>query len=214
MRILVCLPTYNEEENIEHMVSLLKKYQHEFIISDGQSTDKTVAIAKQLNAKVLERSGHGKGYAVKDSLQYASENNFDGLALLDCDRTYHVEDLNKLISEFATADMVVGCRNFSDIDFLRRIANYLMTGFTNLVFQSNMKDMATGMRILRVEKFLGKINAQSFDVEPQMHGVALREKMKIVEVNISYSERTGESKIGIRHFFLILYRILKERFQR
>jgi glycosyltransferase involved in cell wall biosynthesis len=213
MNLLICLPTFNEKENIAFMIDQLAKNGYtDFIVSDANSTDGTKNIAIQKGAKILPRTGHGKGFAVKDSLLYAQENNFEGLILLDCDRTYPVSAIKDLISNFQDVDLVVGCRNFKDIQFLRRIANYAMTGFTNLVFKSRVKDMATGMRILRVDKFCGKITARSFDVEPQIHGIALREKYKIAEVSIPYFERKGKSKINIGHLFLILYRILIERF--
>jgi glycosyltransferase involved in cell wall biosynthesis len=214
MRHLICLPTYNECENIGFMIDELNKYSYsDFIVSDAFSTDGTADIAKNKGAIVLKRSGHGKGYAVKDALEYATHKNFETLVLLDCDRTYPVEQIKNLLNHIETSDMVVGCRNFKDISFLRRLANYVMTGFTNLVFFSNVSDMATGMRIVKVNKFIGKIDAKYFDVEPQMHCIALREKMKITEVSIDYRKRMGDSKIGIKDLFIILIRVLVERFK-
>lgn len=214
MRYLVCLPTFNERENIAFMIESLRAFNHhDFIVSDAHSTDGTNEIALQNGAEVLPRTGHGKGFAVKDALIYAAQNNFQVLVLLDCDRTYPVEQISELLNHINESDMVVGYRNFKDISFLRRLANVVMTGCTNLLFFSSVKDMATGMRAIRVDKFVGKIDAKYFDVEPQMHAIALREGMKIVEVPIVYRKRTGESKIGLKDLFIILHRLLKERFR-
>jgi dolichol-phosphate mannosyltransferase len=185
-------------------------YQH-IVVSDAQSLDGTADIARTNNARVLPRSGHGKGFAVKDALIYAQEYKYDSLILLDCDRTYPVDSIATLIAAFSDVDMVVGTRNFKDISFLRRMANHLMTAWTNLVFNAQVKDMATGMRMLRVNRFAGKITAQSFDVEPQMHCLALKNKWRISEVAIPYNKRVGESKINLSHLFLILYRVVAER---
>jgi len=214
MRYLVCLPAYNERENIAYMIEELRAHNHQdYIISDANSTDGSKEIAIENGAKVLQRSGHGKGFAVKDALLYAKNHHFQVLVLLDCDRTYPVSQIGELVAQIQEADMAIGCRNFKDISFLRRIANLIMTGFTNILFSSNVSDMATGMRALKVDKFVGKVDAKYFDIEPQMHAIALKEKMKIVEIPISYSQRTGESKINILDLFIILFRLFKERFR-
>jgi glycosyltransferase involved in cell wall biosynthesis len=214
MCYLICLPTYNEASNVAFMIEELRRFGYkDIIISDARSEDGTADIARNMEAVVLTRSGHGKGFAIKDALFYAQENNFEALILLDCDRTYPVSAIKELISSFSSADMVVACRNFKDISFLRRMANHLMTAWTNLFFNPKVKDMATGMRMLRVEKFVGRITAKSFDVEPQMHCLALKNKWRIKEIDISYQARVGESKINLGHLFLILYRVLAERFK-
>jgi glycosyltransferase involved in cell wall biosynthesis len=212
MSHLICLPSFNEAENIAFMIDeLLRCGYTDYIISDANSTDGTAQIAKDKGARILPRTGHGKGYAIKDALNFAAANEYESVIFLDCDRTYPVDDIVKLIQAFPGNDMVVGCRNFRDIDWPRNWANVIMTGWTNLVFWANVQDMATGMRMIRVNKFKGKITAQSFDVEPQMHGLALRNKWKIQEVSINYNKRVGSSKINIGHLFLILYRVVSER---
>jgi glycosyltransferase involved in cell wall biosynthesis len=214
MSYLICLPSFNEADNIAYMLEELRSYGYtDIIVSDANSSDGTADIARSMGALVLPRSGHGKGFAIKDVLFYAKEHNFEALILLDCDRTYPISSIAELISSFINVDMVVACRNFKDISFLRRLANHLMTAWTNLFFNTNVKDMATGMRMLRVEKFVGNITAKSFDVEPQMHCLALKNKWRVKEIDISYKTRVGESKINLSHLFLILYRVVVERFK-
>ncbi|MCB9204953.1 MAG: glycosyltransferase [Flavobacteriales bacterium] len=213
MKYLVCLPVLNEEQSIAATIRELQAASHDFIISDAGSTDASIAIAKELQAYVQLRSGRGKGFAVIDSLRYCEEHNYDGLILLDCDRTYAVDDISLLIDEFSDSDLVVGCRSFDDISFFRRLANRLMTNATNLIFNAQVQDVASGMRMLRVSQFIGKVDAQSFDVEPQIHAIALKNNFRINEVKISYSHRLGQSKINLLHLVLILYRLLLEKFK-
>lgn len=214
MNYIVCLPVLNEEESILFLIKELQEKNYPFFISDAGSSDKSISIAKENNIMVQKRSGKGKGYAVKDALEYCQHNNYEGLILLDCDRTYAVSDIEHIIAEFSVADMVVGCRNFKDITPLRRMANNLMTWFTNLLFNSQVKDMATGMRMLRVNKFLNRVTAESFDIEAQLHSIALRNNYIIKEIYISYSSRSGKSKINIYHLFVILCRLVIEKLKK
>ena len=211
MRLLVWLPAYNEEESVGYMIDQLEKLSLDFVISNGFSTDRTAEIAQSRGVKVLDRSGFGKGDSIRDGLDYAAENNYDGLVLIDCDKTYPVDQIPRLAEEFKQADMVVGNRNMKDITFLRRISNILMTAILNMLYGSKIGDMASGMRILRVDKFHGRITTKSFDVEGQIYCIALGLKYKISQVDISYHARGGNSKINVSHLFLLIYRMFKER---
>ena len=51
--ISVVLATFNEEKNIKKCLESVKKFADEIIIADGSSTDKTVKIARDLGAKVI-----------------------------------------------------------------------------------------------------------------------------------------------------------------
>ena len=51
--ISVVLATHNEEKNLKRCLDSVKSWADEIIIVDGESTDKTVALAKQLGAKVI-----------------------------------------------------------------------------------------------------------------------------------------------------------------
>lgn len=212
MTYLIWIPAYNEELNVLPVHEDLKTLGHDIVFSDGGSSDKTVKIAKEAGIKIVSRSGKGKGYAVVDGLQFADENGYDYLILIDCDQTYDGKDVPRLIDLNDNHGMIVGRRNFQDIAFARRQANRLMTFILNLLYNAKIEDMASGLRVLKVANFVGKLDAQSFDIEPQMYCVALRDKMKIAEVPIKYSTRSGESKIGIQHLFLAIYRMFKERF--
>ena len=50
--VSIVLATFNEESNIRDCLESVKDLADEVIIVDGSSTDKTVEIAKQFNAKI------------------------------------------------------------------------------------------------------------------------------------------------------------------
>jgi glycosyltransferase involved in cell wall biosynthesis len=212
LKVLVCLPSYNEEDNVEMMIKKLQSTGLDFVLCDGHSTDKTVEIATNLGAKILNRKGFGKGSAITTTIEYASKNGYDVMATIDCDQTYRVEDIPMLISYMPEYDMVVGARNLKDITFIRRMANVVMNASTNILFASKVLDMATGLRAFKVDLFLPYLNAESFDIEPQIYGVALRRKYKIKQVRVEYDRRVGDSKIKGWHLILIIWRLVRERF--
>lgn len=75
MKISVIIPTYNEEENIGHLLQHLKQIQGtnlvEILVVDGGSQDQTVREAKKYDVKVLKSPKKGRAsqmnYGVKQS---------------------------------------------------------------------------------------------------------------------------------------------------
>jgi glycosyltransferase involved in cell wall biosynthesis len=212
MKALVCLPVYNEEHSIGDVIKHIQQQGLDLVVVDGQSHDKSVLIAQSLGAEVVQRDGLGKGSAVIKGMQIAVARGYDFLLLIDCDSSYPVRDLIKLTA-FEASDMVVGVRQMRDIEFKRRVANLVMTKVLNLLYNASLKDMASGMRALKVSKFAGVLTAKRFDIEPQICSIALKKKYEITEVDIEYYPRKGESKIGILDFFDALWRMFKERFK-
>lgn len=212
-KVALCLPTLNERHSLEAIVSSIRSLDlFDIFISDAGSNDGTRELAAQLGLPVVEREGLGKGYGVQSAFEYAYQNGYDYMAIVDCDMTYDIGAFPRLMSERFTCDMVVGARNMKDIALFRRIGNMIHIQAINLLFQSKLTDINSGMRIMRVEKFHQLIDSKNFDVEAQITCRALKNDLKIVELPVDYGARTGESKIVLRDAFEVLFRIFYERF--
>jgi glycosyltransferase involved in cell wall biosynthesis len=213
MSILICVPTYNEAEAVKAVIKLLRSEGFDFVICDGFSTDNTVSIAKAENAEIIHRDSIGKGFAITKCLEIAYQRGYQHMGIIDCDLTYSVNDLTRLyrLAIQDNYDMVVGGRPFSKIAWHRRLANYFISAYFNLLFISKVKDIVSGLRILKVEKYNGCIKAISFDVEPRILAYTVKNKLKYVEVPISYAERAGESKANLIELYRILWGITDER---
>ncbi|MFC1698993.1 glycosyltransferase [Candidatus Omnitrophota bacterium] len=212
MRTLVCLPTKNEKESIQMMIDKIKQLNLDLIICDEQSNDGTVEIASKNSVSVYQRVGKGKGYGIIKALGVARELNYDFLVLIDCDNSYPSEYIPELLSFLPEYDMVVGARRMGGIQFSHRIVNILHTGLINLLFMARLKDINSGLRVLRVDKLVELIDAKGFDIEAQITVKGLKNKLKIKEIPIDYKKRDGKSKIRAWDTFVILRTILKERF--
>lgn len=212
MKTLVCLPTKNEKESIQMMIDRVKKLNLDLIICDEQSYDGTIDIAYKNSVPVYQRDGRGKGFGVIKALEVASKLNYEFLVIIDCDSSYPPEYIPELLNSLPEYDMVIGIRDIKSIQFLHRLVNILHTRFINLLFMAKLKDINSGLRVLKVDKFFGLIDAKGFNIEAQITTRALKNKFKIKEIPIQYQKRRGKSKIKAFDTFVILKTILKERF--
>jgi glycosyltransferase involved in cell wall biosynthesis len=212
--ILICLPTFREEQSIERMIDQITSLGYPLVVTDGGSDDQTIYLAQNKGIEVLLRRGEGKGAGVRQVLNYAKQKGYDGVGFLDCDLTYPVSSIPELEIAFRNgADMVVGCRPFSKIVFLNRLANLLFTQAINLLFFGRLTDSQSGMRILRTNCFNNVLKSSGFDIETEISCFALKNKLVIQELKVDYHERVGESKVSIWDAFVILRRIMLERFR-
>lgn len=215
------LPTKNERENIRFMIENIRKHcNYEIIVSDEHSPDGTSEIAKSLGVKVFPRKNPGYGNGVIESLINAKRLGHTHLLVMDCDRTYPI-DYIKTLTKFADQgyDLVNAGRRMSDIRLVNRLPNMLMTLLTRLLYGGNITDVNSGMKLMKIEKFLDKITTAGNDSTAQIIITALKNKYKIKEIIIPYDDRhgdasRGQSKIRYRDGFIITWRIIRDRFMK
>lgn len=209
---IVWLPTFNEEMSVAKMIFDIRELGFEVRLTDGGSTDNTVAIAQEADVKVLMRSGKHKGFGIQRALEESSKQGFKKMIYIDCDQTYPVSKLPEIYELGKTYDMVIGARDFSKIALPNRMANHLFTGLINLLFRANLADTQSGLRLLSVSAFEGRLHSSAFDIETELSCLSLKRKLKMIELPIDYFERVGESKTSVIQALIILKRIFICRF--
>jgi glycosyltransferase involved in cell wall biosynthesis len=210
--VVVCLPAYNEVESIERMIDGIRKENFEVIVTDGGSTDGTKEKTLAKGVPLLERPGKGKGYGMRQAIHYASEKGYEIIVFLDCDMTYPIERIKDLIAEMGDADMVVGARNYNMMPLVYKLVNLFFTSLVNMLNSGNYKDTQSGMRAMRVDKFLDFITVEGIEVEIEISSKAMQKNYLTRELLIDYYQRVGKSKIHFWHAFSITYRIIVCRF--
>ena len=219
--LAVVVAAYNEEEGIAPTICELKEFLHQpnLLVVDGNSTDRTLELAKDYGAEVLIQRGKGKGSAISEGLDHL-KGDTRYVVLTDADYTYparHIKEMINILDCNPAVGMVLGDRfnliyEFESDRNQFYIGNRIL-GFVQRVFNGvNLNDPYTGLRIIRFNLLKGwKPRSSGFDIEAEINRHVERMGYKIVEVPIQYRKRLGKKKLGFRHGLKILRRIVIER---
>lgn len=228
---VVVIPTLNEEEGIGKTIREIEHVLQdpEIIVVDAHSDDGTIGIATRLGAKILMQGGFGKGNAVSEVLQHLQGLGDLNVILIDGDYSYPAKYIPMMITMLEENDdvaMVVGERFFYPEEFSAKVTkflsdryyagNHILALIHRFLNNVRLKDPLSGLRVFRSSCLVGfqpKANGFDFEVELNDH-VTNSKRGKIVELPIKYRERLGKKKLGVRHGFLILYRIVAMTLER
>jgi len=212
-RAVVCLPTYNERENLEPMVRALAHHGVDVLVIDDNSPDGTGQIADRLAAEhdwvsVLHReSKEGLGPAYIAGFRHVLADGAELVLQMDCDFSHDPDDVPRLIAAVeAGADVALGSRyvrggGVRNWALHRRLLSRGASIYTRLLLMP-VHDASGGFKCFRREVLesihLEEIDAAgmvSFQVEATYR--ALRKGFRVVEVPIVFTDRTaGQSKMS------------------
>jgi len=189
-------------------------------VVDGRSVDRTVEVAKDLNADVLLQEGKGKGGAIGEAIRKV-DFDVDYVVFTDADYTYPAEYLPRMLrilEDNPKIGMVCGNRFNSHFHLEAMndkfyLGNRVLAFTHNLLNGVNLRDPLTGLRIVRWEILKDwKPRSKGFDIEVELNHLVENKGYAITEIPIHYRERLGEKKLRLRHGITILNRILTETF--
>ena len=138
---------------------------------------------------------------------------------MDCDRTYPIEYIEQCaVAAKEGYDLVNAGRRMSDIRMLNRLPNMFHTLLARMLYGGRITDVNSGMKLMKIDKFLGKITTDGNDSTVQTVIAALKNKYRIKEIKVPYNDRHGDasrgiSKIRYRDGILIMWRIIRDRFR-
>jgi len=191
-----------------------------FLVVDGNSTDRTVEVAKEMGADVLFQEGTGKGDAIAHAIKHV-DSNVKYMVFIDADFTYPAEylpEMIRILEENPKVGMVTGNR-FNHKYELTSMGNPFFVGNSflalaqHLLNRVKLRDPLTGLRVARWRVLKNwKPKSKGFDIEAEMNHRVERQGYKTMEIPIHYRTRLGEKKLKLRHGFTILKRILLESF--
>jgi dolichol-phosphate mannosyltransferase len=159
---LIVIPTYNEAENLEAIVSEINALPLTFdiLIVDDGSPDGTGEIADRLaqglpNLHVMHRAGkQGLGTAYIAGFGWALERDYAYVMEMDCDFSHHPRYLPSFMREIADADLVIGSRyvpggDTPDWGFYRRVMSTGGNLFARIMLGLKTHDCTGGYRCYR-----------------------------------------------------------------
>jgi dolichol-phosphate mannosyltransferase len=213
--LCVCLPTYNERENVEAMVGALGEVlggEGIVLVVDDSSPDGTGGIADRLAAElewvhVLHRpSKEGLGPAYLAGFKRALELGADLIFEMDCDFSHDPADVPRLAAAAADADLVLGSRyvpggGTRNWGLLRRLISRGGSLYAQLLLGVPVRDLTGGFKCYRravLETIdLDVIHSKGYAFQIETTYRALRRGFRVVEVPIVFSDRqVGGSKMS------------------
>lgn len=216
MRALVIVPTYNEFENLGRLVpAVLRSAPADLLVVDDASPDGTGHLADRLarehagRVHVLHRAGkQGLGTAYIDGFRWGLQRDFQFLMEMDCDFSHRPEDLPRLLSAAASADVVLGSRYVPGGDtpgwpWTRRLLSRGGSAYAGRVLGLPYHDLTGGFKCFArraLERInLSGIRSTGYGFQIEMTWRCHQAGLRILEVPIVFQERAaGESKMSGR----------------
>lgn len=215
----VIIPTLNEEKNI---IEVIEKLRHlgftNILVVDGNSKDRTAAIAKKLGVHVITQNGSGKGDALRQAFSYYGLNG-DPIVMMDADGSMNPEELFRLIETIQQgADLAKGSRFIrggytKDMTLIRRIGNSLFVLLVNLIWSTHYTDLCYGFAAFKreaIEKLYPHLKSRNFEIETEIFIKAKTLGLRVVEVpSVELPRRHGKSNLkAYKDGFKILRTVL------
>ena len=214
-RAVLCLPTYNERENLEPMVralsDVLDTSRDRVLVVDDGSPDGTGEIAERLATELpwvsvlhrAEKEGIGPAYVA--GFRRALADGAELVLEMDCDFSHDPADVPRLIAAADEADLVLGSRyapggGTANWGLLRRIVSRGGCIYAQVILGMDVRDLTGGFKCFRRSTLeaidLDALSAHGYAFQIEATYRVRRAGLRIVEVPITFVERrAGASKM-------------------
>jgi dolichol-phosphate mannosyltransferase len=234
--VTICLPTFNERENIEQMLHALAPLGVHVLVIDDNSPDGTGEIADRVAGEldfvsVLHRARkEGLGPAYIEGFHRALAEGAEYVISMDCDFSHDPADVPRLITAAENgADVVIGSRYVQGGGTVnwglgRRIVSAGGSLYARTLLGLRIRDMTGGFRCFRravLERVdLDTVDTRGYAFQIELTYRATRMGFKVAEVPIVFTDRTrGQSKMtraifleAVRKVPTLRYDALRGRF--
>jgi len=213
--VTICLPTYNERENLERMLHALREVLPAdggvLVIDDG-SPDGTGELADRLageiaNVAVLHRERkEGLGPAYIAGFHRALADGAELVLEMDCDFSHDPADVPRLLAAAEDADLVLGSRYVEGggVRNWGRVRRFISEGgstYARIILGSKVRDLTGGFKCIRravLETIaIDRIDSKGYAFQIETTYRAERAGFQVVEVPIVFVDREeGDSKMS------------------
>ena len=230
--LAIVIPTYNERANLEPVVTELMARVPgcQIVVVDDNSPDGTGEIADSLarqfsSISVVHRPAkRGIGPAYVAGFCHALDLQTDHVAAMDADRSHAPEDVARLVSATANADLVIGSRYVAGGKTIgwaagRKLLSRLGGLYARWVLGAPIADLTSGFKVYRRSALASlpldqlRSDGYAFQIETAWH--VWKSGLRVVEVPITFHDRVaGKSKLSRRIVFEAIFMVWRLRFSR
>ncbi len=212
--VLVCIPTYNERDNLPRIVAGVRATVPgaDILVLDDNSPDGTGEVADALAADdarvhVLHRTAkEGLGRAYLAGFAWGLERGCDAIVEMDADGSHRPEDLPALIAAAAGADLVIGSRyvrggRIVNWPTSRKVLSVGGNAYTRVLLGMPVNDATAGFRVYRADALraleLDTVASEGYCFQVDLTRRAVARGLVVAEVPITFVERElGDSKMN------------------
>ena len=228
-RALVVTPTYNEKQNIPHLIDAIFSLQIpnlDFMIVDDNSPDGTAQVVKKMQEKysnlhlMIREQKMGLGSAYVAGFQKALEQNYDYMFEMDADFSHNPQEIPNFLLAIQDNDLVIGSRYINGVNVInwplsRLILSYGANVYTRVITGMKINDSTSGFKCYRRKVLetinLQKVSSDGYSFQMEMNFKALKLGFKIKEIPIVFVDRVvGNSKMSkkiIREAIWVVWRL-------
>lgn len=215
MDVLVVLPTYNESENIDHVLRRIRAALPDatvLVVDDGSpdgTADAAEVLGKELGSiEVMRReSKSGLGSAYRAGFRWGLDRGFGACIEMDADLSHEPEALPSLVAPLAAGkELVIGSRYvpggvIPNWAWHRRLLSRGGNLYASALLGLGVSDATAGFRCYAASLLeridLDRVRAEGYGFQIEMTYAARRAGAPILEVPISFVDRVeGESKMS------------------
>jgi dolichol-phosphate mannosyltransferase len=215
-RLLVVVPTYNEQANLPLVVPAILQQDPriEILVVDDNSPDGTGQLADEMAAStprvhVLHRPGKaGLGKAYLAGFRWALDRDYDLIFEMDADFSHDPRFIGDFIRAAADADVVIGSRYRTGVNVINWPISRLLLSiganeYARWITGLPLADSTGGFKCFRREVLkaidLEKVRSNGYAFQIEMSFRAWKKGFRVVEIPIVFTDRVeGQSKMNKR----------------
>ena len=189
-KLLIVIPAYNEEENIEKVVTrIINEYpQYDYVVVNDGSKDKTAEICRKNHYKLLDLPVNlGLAEAFRAGLKYAYQMEYQYAVQFDADGQHRAEFISVILEEIEKGyDIVIGSRfvNGKKDWSLRMIGSRMITAAIKITTGVRIADPTSGMRMFSSKMIKEFVHNLNYGPEPDTISHLMKNGAKVAEVPV------------------------------
>lgn len=213
--ILIIVPAYNEELNIERVVDeLIEKYpQYDYVVVNDGSKDNTAKICRKRGYNLLDLPVNlGLAGAFQTGLKYAYYKGYEYAIQFDADGQHRPEYIAGMAEELKKgADIVIGSRFVTEKKSMspRMLGSRLISLAIKITTGKRIKDPTSGMRMFNRKLIKEMAQNMNYGPEPDTISYLIKNGAKVSEVQVKMEERiAGESYLNFAKSIAYMIRMV------